>query len=73
MTYYSGCNYWKNYGANEFEPVGTATSMHECDDCHRVEYCLAKKEYDVWDFNETKQVRLWNLTVDIEKTKGCEE
>lgn len=50
--YFSGCNYWKNRGINEFEPSGTATSMHECGDCVNLNRCKVKKTTELWPFNE---------------------
>lgn len=48
--YWSGCNYYINHGKNEFEPVGTATSMHDCDGCtgNKLEACTDKKTACVW-------------------------
>lgn len=38
--YFSGCNYYVNDGSNEYEPKGTATSMHECGNCEK--YLIVK-------------------------------
>ena len=29
--YWAGCNYYINKGINKYEPIGTATAMHDCD------------------------------------------
>lgn len=46
--YWSGCNYYINRGNNEVEPVGTATSMHDCDVCDKIATCTDKKRQPVW-------------------------
>lgn len=43
VVYHAGCNRWGNRGENEFEPVGTATAMHECGDCERLSRCPLKQ------------------------------
>jgi hypothetical protein len=50
--YWSGCNRWINQGKHEQEPIGTATSMHECGDCVKLSYCKLKKETSNWKWNE---------------------
>lgn len=50
--YYSGCNYWINQGKNEFEPKGTATSMHDCEGCEDIKICGMKRKTDIWKYNE---------------------
>jgi len=62
MEYQSGCNYWINQGINEFEPIGTATSMHDCGDCKHLDICLVKKETDVWEYNKETHDELWRLS-----------
>ena len=49
---YSGCNFWINKGVNEYEPIGTATSMHDCEGCDKYESCNMKKDFDVWILTE---------------------
>lgn len=46
--YYSGCNYFRNMGYNEYQPVGTCTSMNTCDRCIRIEECVIKKDAPIW-------------------------
>lgn len=68
--YWSGCNYWINRGKNEHEPIGTATSMHECDFCERLSYCTIKKIEPVWDHNsgiEFEMTLKWNEMIEKEK------
>jgi uncharacterized protein len=48
IPYWSGCNYHINHGNHEVEPVGTATSMHDCCGCEMIETCEVKKETPVW-------------------------
>ncbi|MEW6770046.1 MAG: hypothetical protein AB1330_01450 [Bacillota bacterium] len=44
-----GVNYWVNTGRVPEEPVGTATSMHECtEDCPGFAFCPFKKADSVW-------------------------
>jgi hypothetical protein len=52
QVWWSGCNRWINQGANDCEPIGTATSMHDCGDCKHIDYCKLKKPTDVWEWNE---------------------
>ena len=49
IIYWSGCNYWINKGKNKYEPIGTATSIHECT-CtgEELEKCKLKKLTEVW-------------------------
>lgn len=68
-VYYSGCNSWENHGANEFEPVGTATAMHECGDCERLPYCKVKQTSDVFPFNAEEFEKDWKETQEIAKSK----
>lgn len=49
--YWAGCNYWVNQGQSEFEPVSTATSMHDCDACAKVGFCEDKKKAPIWRYN----------------------
>ncbi|OZB98128.1 hypothetical protein [Paenibacillus sp. XY044] len=51
-VYWAGCNYWVNQGATEYEPIGTATSMHDCVGCEKTLYCTMKQVSDVWEWNE---------------------
>jgi len=50
--YFAGCNRWINQGKNEHEPIGTATSMHDCNGCEHLAYCKLKKETEVWEWSE---------------------
>lgn len=68
VVYWAGCNRWVNRGANEYEPIGTATSMHECLSCERVPYCKLKKETDVWEWSEeieNKMSQDWREMLDV--------
>jgi hypothetical protein len=64
VQYWAGCNRWINQGKNEFEPIGTATSMHDCDDCEKIDYCKLKKESDMWE---------WNEEIELQMTKDWKE
>ena len=45
---WSGCNFYRNTGKNEFEPIGSATSMHEClDTCNKD--CNMKRAFPIWN------------------------
>lgn len=62
IEWWSGCNYWKNQGNVSEEPVGTATSMHECDGCERLDKCKVKQKTPVWLFNdevEKQMTKFW--------------
>lgn len=52
LLFYSGCNYYINSGSNEYEPKGTATSMHDCAGCDKLDMCILKKKEEVWPFNK---------------------
>lgn len=47
--YWAGCNYYVNDGSESGLPKGTATSMHDCDNCEEITHCLLKKETDTWN------------------------
>lgn len=51
-TYWAGCNRWVNQGKNEYEPVGTATSMHDCGGCERLVECSIKQLVPVWEWTD---------------------
>ncbi|MEK4025399.1 hypothetical protein [Sporosarcina sp. FSL W7-1283] len=52
MMYWAGCNYYINQGNNDHEPIGTATSMHDCGGCDRLNDCLIKMNTDTWEIND---------------------
>jgi hypothetical protein len=52
IQYWSGCNYYINRGTNEYEPLGTATSMHDCGGCENIDICDIKKSEDVWEYTD---------------------
>ena len=58
MEYHSGCNFWINHGENKHQPIGTATSMHECGDCEKLEACKVKKETVVWEYNDEVKAQM---------------
>jgi hypothetical protein len=45
---WAGCNYWVNQGKHPSEPVGTATSMHNCEGCEHDGSCPLQKEENIW-------------------------
>lgn len=49
---WAGCNYYKNSGNNEHEPLGTAQSMHDCMGCERFNICNIKMDTPTWFWNE---------------------
>lgn len=72
--YFSGCNYYVNRGQNKFEPVGTATSMHDCDGCKSLDYCKVKQKTEVWKYNDEIAEQLkkgWEETLNINFQKIC--
>jgi len=50
---WAGCNYWVNQGSCLEEPVGTATSMHDCEGCERAPSCPLQKETPTWPHDES--------------------
>ncbi len=46
--FWSGCNYTINRGNTDTEPVGSATSMHDCDFCEHLTYCTVKQANPVF-------------------------
>lgn len=71
--FFSGCNYHVNQGKNRFEPVGTATSMHDCDRCESLEYCKVKQSTEVWTYNKEIAEQLkkgWEDTLNINFQKS---
>lgn len=57
-TFWSGCNYYINRGKNEHEPIGTATSMHDCGGCEELDRCTIKQQELTWEWNEDIEVDL---------------
>lgn len=55
---WSGCNYYKNQGNNEHEPLGTAQSMHDCNGCKRFDSCKVKQDTPTWFWNEDIEKQL---------------
>ena len=53
--YWAGCNYYINRGLNKDEPIGTATSMHDCMSCENLEKCNLKKTTEIWKLDEIKK------------------
>jgi len=51
MIWYSGCNYYINQGKNDYESLGTATSMHDCVNCEELDKCPLKKEEETWEYS----------------------
>ncbi|KON87428.1 hypothetical protein AF332_11720 [Sporosarcina globispora] len=51
---WAGCNYYVNRGNNDCEPIGTATSMHDCLDCERIDYCKIKMSAPIWEINDER-------------------
>lgn len=49
---WAGCNYWIGQGKHPQEPIGTATSMHFCNDCEHASECPLQKETQVWPYGE---------------------
>ena len=49
---WSGCNYIINQGTTEYEPLGTAMSMHDCNGCNRNSDCTVKQKTEVWEWNK---------------------
>lgn len=70
IVYEAGCNYYVNQGNHPEEPIGTATSMHDCSTCHRISYCLIKKETSTWEYNQEIAEQMdedWERTIKYEK------
>ena len=59
---WAGCNYWVNQGKHPKEPIGTATSMHDCTACEHDGSCPLQKENDVWPHNEDYDKRSMEVT-----------
>lgn len=47
---WSGCNYYINQGNNEYEPIGTAQSMHDCNACELDGNCPLQKDTETWEY-----------------------
>ncbi|OPH61842.1 hypothetical protein BC351_00960 [Paenibacillus ferrarius] len=65
--FWSGCNRYVNRGSNEHEPIGTASSMHDCDGCEKLDICKIKQYVPVWKWTEEieKQMELdWREMAD---------
>ncbi len=62
---FSGCNYWINQGKYPEMPLGTATSMHDCEGCEKLNYCLVSKDTEVWKYNKEEMLKKWNKTVGL--------
>jgi hypothetical protein len=45
---FAGCNFYINRGNNWHEPIGTAQSMHDCEDCGKLNSCDLKKDNPTW-------------------------
>jgi len=58
---WSGCNYYINQGSNKHEPLGTAQSMHDCDNCERLDYCEANFDTPTWFWDNEIEQRLKNI------------
>lgn len=54
---WSGCNYYINQGKTEIEPIGTATSMHDCGGCKYIRTCILKKQTPIWRWNEEMEIQ----------------
>lgn len=57
-----GVNYFVNLGNHPEEPIGTASSMHECDNfCPEFSVCPFKKDTQVWQLPDSydEQVTLF--------------
>lgn len=54
---WSGCNFNSNLGLNFYEPKGTVTSMHDCQDCEKRTGCLMKQQFPVF----TKEALIKNV------------
>lgn len=54
---FAGCTYWINTGKHPLKPIGTATSMHDCDGCVHNTHCPIQKDTLTWplDANYDKQ------------------
>jgi len=59
---WSGCNYWVNQGKCLEEPIGTATSMHNCDGCAHDGSCPLQKENQMWPYDEDHDKRSTEVT-----------
>jgi len=59
---WAGCNYWINQGKHPKEPIGTATSMHDCKACEHDGSCPFQKEDEVWPHNEDHDKRVTEVT-----------
>ena len=59
--YWSGCNYWICQGKNKFEPIGSAWSMYDCHLCDKVDWCKAKRDMPIWEWNKyiEKNLIMW--------------
>lgn len=63
IKWWSGCNAYRNTGNIKEEPIGTATSIHECGDCDMLSKCKIKQKTPIWlinDETEKKYLKLWN-------------
>lgn len=49
---WAGCSIYINQGLTKEEPLGTATSMIECDGCEAFDKCKLKKDTRTWFYNE---------------------
>jgi hypothetical protein len=68
VKWWARCNYYKNKGNNEGEPIGTALSMHECGDCVDIKECLVKYPTPYWWLNDGVEEEidmLWSKMMDI--------
>lgn len=60
---WAGCNYYVNQGNSEHEPIGTATSMHDCNGCEKIVSCPVAQDSEVWKWNKEIEKDLnekWN-------------
>ena len=57
---WSGCNYYKNKGNNKYEPLGTAQSMHDCNNCEKFNCCKVKMDTPIWFWNQEIEKEIKN-------------
>lgn len=68
----AGCNRYVNNGKHEMEPLGTASSMHDCMACPDLSDCPIKQKYPVWpwDVNIDKDMNeKWNAFQQAKREK----
>lgn len=67
---YSGCNYYINKGNYPKEPLGTATSMHDCEGCEILDYYLVSQDAEIWKYDKDEMKEKWIKTIELQGGKN---